>query len=339
MSNVSMALMKKLIERGMISPEDAVILIKKVTNEEIPQSVFQKWQQNMLARFGDDPEKKKLIEKGIEQARGSVDPYGHQSAFGTIPTFPNENFKITREGQQVGSRGILEPYFSRNVETVPWMDDKHQITLSALRDASEKGIPIELNTSSDLISKGGYREAVPKGSKVHLRSLTRDKDLNSILFPGNASSLRVERAADELAKSRPDVNVDLIEPSAEDVMTAYDAKIKRNGLLFGHQIHRKELESALKKPGTLNPKLLRAIVPAASLENPLDLIGEGVGKYEDLKKAVLRKAAEQMNFSGIPEDTENLTEALSFAADPINAVPGAPGVGLGLLQSVPRKRK
>lgn len=90
---------------------------------------------------------------------------------------------------------------------------------------------------------------------------------------------------------------------------------------------------------------IKAVAPVAAMpgfQDPTDLIGEGVGMYEDAKQAIARKLADQMNFGRNPQDTENMADMLSFAGDPINAVPGAAGVGLGLLQGAgefKRKRR
>jgi hypothetical protein len=75
--------------------------------------------------------------------------------------------------------------------------------------------------------------------------------------------------------------------------------------------------------------------PAASLNvnmNPLEDIKKGLGYYEQAKEAVTKPLAQQLNISKNPEDEAAFNTILKAGLDPINAVPGAAGLGLGVVQ-------
>lgn len=90
----------------------------------------------------------------------------------------------------------------------------------------------------------------------------------------------------------------------------------------------------LENGDSLAPLKNRAVVPlaAAGLENPIDILKTLFGKYEDAKDVVAKPLSKELNLSRNPDDQEILREVLKMGLDPINAIPGAAGVGAGAVQ-------
>lgn len=185
------------------------------------------WYDKFLARFGDDPKGAAALEK----ASLGKNPYENTSLLDGMPTTPNKNFKITKPGQVIGHKGIMEPFNNNFTEPFPWMDDKYGVSKSALSEAKSKNIPIEINTSSDLIGKSDYIEVIPNGSTINIYNMPNNEELTRYLFPGNPSRLRLEKAAKSL-KQRG-IKVNLIEPTKDDLIKAFNNKTNKKGLKFG----------------------------------------------------------------------------------------------------------
>jgi hypothetical protein len=67
--------------------------------------------------------------------------------------------------------------------------------------------------------------------------------------------------------------------------------------------------------------------------NPLNDIKAGFDVYDEGKEKLARALASQLNIGKNPNDESYITEGLKVGADPINFIPGAGGVGLGLIQA------
>lgn len=159
--------------------------------------------ESFLARFGDDLEVEAAVQR-IEKI--GKHPYATMSESGisnqSIPV-PKFNFEA---GNEIGHRGIMH---QTNVRTdihdpLPWMDSKYEITKSALKNAKS---PVRVNTSSDLIARDDYIEALPLGSTVRIYGLSPAENLNRLLFPGNPSQKRLEAAVEKLKSAGVDVKM------------------------------------------------------------------------------------------------------------------------------------
>ncbi len=160
------------------------------------------------------------IEKAIREAGKSDQPYvdvGHINS--AVPTIPNENVSA----KIVGKPGISEPFNTKNPDQLLWMDAKYQVTKKHLESMKE---PATINTSSDLIANNDYISALPKGSEVNIYATSPNESLNRILFPGNSSRARLEKAYEKLKESG--VKVKWIEPTVDDVITAIENKTRGN---------------------------------------------------------------------------------------------------------------
>jgi hypothetical protein len=110
-----------------------------------------------------------------------------------------------------------------HADPLAWIDDKYQVTRKALENA--KG-PVRINTSSDLIAKGGYIEAIPPGSTVHIYGLSGDERLNRLLFPGNPSQKRLEAAVKKLESTGVTVKMEM--PTIDEYLDRARAANLRN---------------------------------------------------------------------------------------------------------------
>lgn len=182
--------------------------------------------EKFLARFGDDAPKIEKAMKRMESKPGSS-PYATQVESGaknlSVP-IPNFNFQA---GSEIGKRQISHSMALKTdtMEAIPWMDDKYQVTKNALKNATG---PVRINTSSDLIAKGDYIEAIPQGSKVFIYGLSPDERLNRLLFPGNPSQKRLETAVQKLQSAGIDAK--LVMPTIDEYLDrarAYDVKNPR----------------------------------------------------------------------------------------------------------------
>jgi len=76
--------------------------------------------------------------------------------------------------------------------------------------------------------------------------------------------------------------------------------------------------------------------------NPLHDIKAGFDVYDQGKEKLAKALASQINIGRNPKDEAYMTEAIKMGADPINFVPGAGGMGLGLIQAassmIPNKK-
>jgi hypothetical protein len=327
--------------------------------------------ESMRARFGENPPKE--LEKAIQMAMASDQPYANVGkSGGPIPTFGNDGFMISRAGQEIGHPGLMEPFNSKFIDPLPWMDQKYGVTKRALEEARDNGLPVTLNTSSDLIGHDDYIAALPKGSKVRLYAPPAGKDnLNRDAFPGSPSRARIDSAFKKLKSSG--VDVELIETTPDDVAAAISRQTQGNSKLkFGNPKDRDQLIAEYRKveptqaeaagfkvldgeglgSGIPEADLKRmkagVIAPAAGMgmqgfESPLQMMKPAAEAYSQGKEAAANALAGQLDLTKDKSAAGDMSQALQFTLDPLNFVSGAAGLGgaavEGMLNMTPSKKK
>lgn len=179
--------------------------------------------QSFLNRFSDEKNIQKIIENAQNSKKG---PYVSDENIKSIGWAPNYAAEPTGT---IGRKGIGMPNpMNKNIEPDPfmWADDKYKSTRFLVKKHIDQGIPLEINTSSDLIGKTDWVEALPKNSTVNMYMMTKDPDLNKILFPGNTSRLRQEKAIEALKKAG--IKVNKIEPTAQSIADTLGEKNLRS---------------------------------------------------------------------------------------------------------------
>jgi hypothetical protein len=190
------------------------------------------------ARFNSDKSPKAY--KAIKSAqKEDLGPYVNSPAIPGIGWVPNYAAKPTgvigpariseshNTDYSKGVRGAVDGKSKQETDPLKWSDSKFGATKELIRKHKEAGMPLVINTSSDLIAHSDYIAEMPKDTTVNLYAGTRDERVNRILFPGNPSTLRLEKAAEELKAAG--IKVNLIRPSFQDVVAAAggDAVIKK----------------------------------------------------------------------------------------------------------------
>lgn len=157
------------------------------------------------------PESKKEITKN---QNAKLAPYVSNNSIkgaGFIPNFKSEPTGVIGEPriQQSHEKGS-------NPDPLSWYDTKFSITKQLIEKHSTAGIPLEINTSSDLVAREDYVSAMPKGTTVNMYMLTSNEEINRAIFPGNPSLRRQQAAVDKLRESGIKVNV--VYPTVDQVI-------------------------------------------------------------------------------------------------------------------------
>lgn len=186
----------------------------------------------ILARYPDDLKKPTAsVLKKLEEIEG-IDhlPYvGSKHHGDNAPNISLPNFNAKPTGI-IGEPHINGGYV-KEADPFSWMDDKYKAAKQLLQRHNSIGMPAVINTSSDLISKPDYIQAIPPGSTVNLYMLTNNASLNRRIFPGNASQQRLEDAAQKLKEAG--IKVNKIYPSVDDVIKrSVDIYMKSPGELL-----------------------------------------------------------------------------------------------------------
>jgi hypothetical protein len=201
----------------------------KVNVKDLPPEL-----QVRIDQLKDVHDRDKLISKAIDEAQNAnKGPYVSDERIKRIGWAPNYAAEPTGI---IGERGINVPFPTaqgKNPDPFLWADDKYKATRQLVKKHIDQGIPIEINTSSDLIGKSDWLEALPKDTKVNMYLLTKDPDLNRILFPSNPSRLRQESAIKQLKDAG--ISVNSIEPTAESILDALGEKELRSRI-WKHQL-------------------------------------------------------------------------------------------------------
>lgn len=169
----------------------------------------------LKARVGDAPGAEDMVDEA-QKENGPVYVYSKSHLF----PFPNYSAKPTG---QIGEPQILQPHaIGKKQDPLWWGDSKHQATIELIRKHKEEGVPLVINTSSDLVARDDYLEAMPEDTTVNIYLPTKSDSyingINRIIFKGNPSRLRLERAAQRLREHG--INVNLIEPTFESIVKA-----------------------------------------------------------------------------------------------------------------------
>lgn len=199
----------KKIEKAVEQESPAIIrttpAIGKLT--EIEGKKVNEMQQSLLERYADRPD----VAKHLKKIEGKPFPYSaDQKMPHNMPNFAYE------AGDVIGNPGIkwhIGGGVQQMAEPLPWMDTKFEITKNALKNRKE---PVTINTSSDLIARDDYLEALPKGSTINIYALSDNEQLNRLLFPGNPSQERLRIAAQKLKDAG--VNVNVIYPTPQEFL-------------------------------------------------------------------------------------------------------------------------
>ncbi len=161
--------------------------------------------QNIHSRYGEDF---RISEKLRSAQDSELDhlPYVGQDVT-AHPNLQLPNFAARPTGV-IGNPTIQGPNTAKTSvpEPFPWMDDKYKAGKQLLSRHKSQGMPVEIHTSSDLISKPDYIAEIPEGSTINMHMLTGNGRLDRILFPGNPSSARLESAAEKLEQAGHKVN-------------------------------------------------------------------------------------------------------------------------------------
>jgi len=183
--------------------------------EEAARSPEEKALRSFKARFGEEKEVQAAIDKAQNPKKG---PYVTDSAIPGIGWAPNFAAEPT------GVIGPAKITHTAQADPLKWADVKYGVTLNLIKKHAEQGIPLVINTSSDLVAADNYIAAMPKGTVVNMYLLPAEQGTNfsdntsRIIFPANASRQRQMNAAKHLKNAG--ITVNLIEPSIEDVMKA-----------------------------------------------------------------------------------------------------------------------
>jgi hypothetical protein len=163
---------------------------------------------------------------------------------------PVPNFSLKPKG--VIGEPRIQGMSAKEADPLSWMDDKFGATKQLLLRHKSIDMPAQINTSSDLIAKKDYMKLIPRGSTVNFYMLSPNEHLNRILFPGNASQKRIERAAQELEKYGFKVNR-VYPKSAEELISSSEKA-------YGHNIE--------KQTGSLREDLVKKLNNEMSLGYP-----------------------------------------------------------------------
>lgn len=184
---------------------------------------------NIVAHYGAEGESVAEALKEIHSGEFHHKPYvGHPSSRVPLPNYAAKPTGVIGEPRIQG----LEKH---DADPLSWMDDKYKAAKRLIMKHASTGTPLTINTSSDLIAKKDYMKLLPKDAQINIHMLGPNDSLNRILFPGNASQKRLERAARELEKHGFKVNR-VYPKSGEDFLKqseiAYKHDVeKRSGLL------------------------------------------------------------------------------------------------------------
>ncbi len=162
---------------------------------------------NSIVARTSDKEQPQMI-KALEESHAGPDNQPYQST----PSQPKwisglPNFSARPTGQ-IGDPGIANSVMKGggNPEPFPWMDSKFGAGKQLLLRHKSLDMPADIHTSSDLIGRDDYINAIPKGSTVNIHFGPSDPEVLRDQYPGNPSNLRLENAAQKLEYSGIKVN-------------------------------------------------------------------------------------------------------------------------------------
>lgn len=183
--------------------------------------------EKVRARYGDEPFADKMFEKAKAQAEKANETYAPlMNGKKHLAFYPNESVAPTGVigNPKKFSVGDPEKIF-RNAEQLNWHDTKYGLTKSLIKQHGEQGIPLTINTSSDLISHDDYIEALPKDAKVNIVLPVRGEE--RALGDGLPSDQRLLIAYDKLKKLGIDATVSVPDPETKTLKQLDPFTVKR----------------------------------------------------------------------------------------------------------------
>lgn len=219
-------------------------------------------------RFGED----KFALKAIDSAQNSEKgPYVKNKKIPGMGFSPNFESKPTGV---IGKPEIQHQVrFGEEPDPLAWLDRKYGATKDLIEKHAEQGIPLTINTSSDLIGTNEYIGELPKDTTVNMYLTTRDDKINQILFPSNPSRVRQEEAIKHLRSDG--IKVNAIEPTLKDIFKAVPEQ-EAQKLLDAH-IEGKDLREST-----------RSIISKA-LKSPFEIIQGGKTLFQEPLKSEFKE--------------------------------------------------
>lgn len=175
--------------------------------------------EKFAARFGDDKKALKAIAKAQNPKLGPYVSDKNVPGIGWTPNFESEPTGT------IGPARISSPHDMvdfKEIDPLAWADIKHGATKQLIEKHAVAGIPLVLNTSSDLVGNDSYIAAMPADTTVNMFLLSGHSQNDRLLFPGNGSEARQMTAVEKLREAGIKVNV--IKPTVDEYIAAAGGK-------------------------------------------------------------------------------------------------------------------
>lgn len=292
---------KLLGEKTIKNADDANEILKLVDNPELAVSLTGQPRANYL--------------KALDIAQGPRDIRAKNMGFGDETLFHGTEHKdsaIDAFRESGTKRGDVAKY-GKGVYLTPWPEYADQYAghgegaIYPVKIKNKTGFhPADQDAAKDIIQKAGYELPQPRRLRsteegLHLLELAAKKEgrnISDILDKGN---VRIQLPDDGITVAKPN--------EIRSVNAAFDKRFANSPLLLAGA----------------------GAVPKTEM-SPLPYLREIANLYESAKKKVTDPLADQLNITKDPKHTQEISSVLATVADPVNLVPGAAGVGLGVLQ-------
>jgi hypothetical protein len=163
------------------------------------------------ARFGTDEKAARAVDRAQGKNRGPYVTNKNISGTGFTPNYLSEPTGVIGRPKLVHS-----VKFNQEPDPFAWLDNKWRASHRLLTLHKERGIPLEIHTSSDLIATEDYVNEIPQGSTVNIYYGPKDSSLMRILFPGNPSRARLEEAVSVLRENG--IKVNEVQRTADEII-------------------------------------------------------------------------------------------------------------------------
>jgi hypothetical protein len=176
--------------------------------------------ERLKARFGNDKIALKAIDKAQKNNGSSYVADKKIKGLGFAPNYLAEPTGVIGNPEIQGLNND-----GKDIDPLSWLDSKYKATQQLIQKHAEKGIPLTINTSSDLIGANDYIESLPQGTTVNFYvtpengEIVRDGSafsFNREVFKALPSRQRQFIAIEKLKEAG--VNVNIIEPTADSVI-------------------------------------------------------------------------------------------------------------------------
>lgn len=233
--------------------------------------------ENLKSRFSGDDRMLKAIDKAQNPENG---PY----VFDKKLKQPIPNFESVSNGE-IGKQGIAQPHDPNNMDPFAWYDLKYGATKKMIMDRADlefenKDNSLVVHTSSDLVAHNDYINILDgQNTSVKMYLLTKNDELNRILFPGNPSRRRQDSAVEKLRESG--VNVEAVRPTFESVIEA--AGGEKNVEKSLGKDWKKQIENAVGSHLSVAPTELFQMAGRSSLTAPIESLSNAARMNADGK--------------------------------------------------------